>query len=491
MSLCWFLFRVIPKPIRATYPCQQAAFPVTSTFVLWLLGLKCGLRTWLDINNRAKRLGSALTITCLVCLVALAAIAAVPKIFTTRFEPNTPKGVGRGIFPGRVAWVHNTNAVSWSSGNYWWNDKYNNQPVIDDMVSQAVQCVAGQKDAAAAWAAIFHNFNQQHHKGDVGYVASEKIAIKINQNNHDVGTGNDNNQIDASPHMVLALLKSLINQAGVTPGNITVFDASRRIPDSTYNKCHGFFPEVVFVDHIGGNGRVAATYVANAIPFSKPTALATGLATCVVQADYVINMALLKAHYATGVTLCGKNFYGATSIDWSPPKNFAGHDFFNHDKNGRATYMPFVDFMGHKDLGGKTLLFMLDGLYSCKGVNGEPGPKWQMPPFNNAWPASLFVSQDGVAVDSVGVDFLAAEWPGNWDMAYCDTYLDEAAMIPHPPSGTLYKPDGVTILTNSLGVHEHWNNSVSKQYSRNLGTGSGIELVLTESSILSSSRSAR
>ena len=28
MSVGWFLVRVIPKPIRATYPCQQAAFPL-------------------------------------------------------------------------------------------------------------------------------------------------------------------------------------------------------------------------------------------------------------------------------------------------------------------------------------------------------------------------------------------------------------------------------------------------------------------------------
>jgi hypothetical protein len=28
-----------------------------------------------------------------------------------------------------------------------------------------------------------------------------------------------------------------------------------------------------------------------------------------------------------------------------------------------------------------------------------------------------------------------------------------------------------------LGVHEHWNNPVDRQYSRNLGTGQGIELV--------------
>jgi len=28
-----------------------------------------------------------------------------------------------------------------------------------------------------------------------------------------------------------------------------------------------------------------------------------------------------------------------------------------------------------------------------------------------------------------------------------------------------------------LGVHEHWNNEIDKLYSRNLGTGNGIELI--------------
>ena len=34
----------------------------------------------------------------------------------------------------------------------------------------------------------------------------------------------------------------------------------------------------------------------------------------------------------------------------------------------------------------------------------------------------------------------------------------------------------------SLGVHEHWNNAVDKQYSRNLGLAEGIELVKLEAS---------
>lgn len=37
-ALVWFLVRVIPKPSRATYPCQRAAFPIASGFVIYLLG---------------------------------------------------------------------------------------------------------------------------------------------------------------------------------------------------------------------------------------------------------------------------------------------------------------------------------------------------------------------------------------------------------------------------------------------------------------------
>jgi hypothetical protein len=31
-----------------------------------------------------------------------------------------------------------------------------------------------------------------------------------------------------------------------------------------------------------------------------------------------------------------------------------------------------------------------------------------------------------------------------------------------------------------LGVHEHWNSTAGKQYTRNLGTGAGIELISSD-----------
>ena len=71
---------------------------------------------------------------------------------------------------------------------------------------------------------------------------------------------------------------------------------------------------------------------------------------------------------------------------------------------------------------------------------------------------------------------LATDAKNNGNGFAMDAYLREAALADHPPSGTVYQPDGTRLA--SLGVHEHWNDAMHKQYSRNLSTnGTGIELV--------------
>ena len=67
-ALAWFLLRVIPKPSRASYPCQRAAFPVAGSFVPWMAAWatsRFAARRW----RRALR-GSGVAVT--------SACAAVP-----------------------------------------------------------------------------------------------------------------------------------------------------------------------------------------------------------------------------------------------------------------------------------------------------------------------------------------------------------------------------------------------------------------------------
>jgi hypothetical protein len=198
------------------------------------------------------------------------------------------------------------------------------------------------------------------------------------------------------------------------------------------------------------------------------------------EAKYVINMANMKGHTFAVVTLCAKNHYGSLirrPDSRDTPGYYDTHQSLALYLPGYAKYRSLVDLMGHEQLGGKTLIYLIDSLYAC---GNERAPRrWFNPPFNGQWASSLLASQDPVAIDSVGFDFIWNEWDSYHHLVGGDDYLHEAALADNPPSGTFYDPnhrDGKTRIA-SLGVHEHWNNPRDRQYSRNLANSEGIELV--------------
>jgi uncharacterized protein (DUF362 family) len=501
VAFCWFLARVIPKPIRATYPCQRAAFPLATTFVIWLLGIKAGLIAWFKFDPRVRHIARAAGLTIALCLLGAAAIAAnqaikilggstVRAMWTPPDPANSPIGTPRGIFPGRVVWTHNTNATKWDgNSNYWWTDANTDQATVDDLFSKAVRTLTGAGTDNDAWDALFHYHNQSRGRGAVGYTAGETIAIKINLNNLNYDTKTDN-LCDATPATVLTVVRQLAQKAGVPDTNIIVYDATSRVGDFIVQKVTSEFPGVIFVQQTVGNtwgNREAAVWVTNAFSYSNPALTdsnARSLPTRVVDATYLINLALLKQHgygpaynYGTdgqnAVTLCGKNHFGSIA-------NPSALHAYIRPSAGGITYNPIVDLIGTRHLGGKTLLFVQDGLYGGTRFNSTP-TRFAGAPFNNHWPSCVLVSQDPVAIDSVGHDILNNFSPQTlWTNA--DTYLHEAALANSGPSnalysGTVYRPDGTNIP--SLGVHEHWNNAFEWKYSGNLG-GAGIELVRVE-----------
>jgi hypothetical protein len=486
-SVVWFLIRVIPKPQRATYPCMQASAPLMSGFVIWLMsffGTALGIFQAKQKFLQTKYAGAVLFLLIGVgfgfVLTTNSAIEAIAVNKVTPLEiwyqPNSPMGTARGIFPGRVTWAHNPEVASWDGETgFWWEDQYNDQNGVDKLLQETLTGITDEEDQALAWDALFRYFNQTKRNFNEGYQDGEKIAIKINQNN--TYSQSSNNEINANPLLILSLLRSLVNEANVPQPLITVSDPSRFVTDNIFDKCHAEFPSVIYEDHVGENGRVRATYLDNAIPYSEDNGkVAQGLATSFVEADYIINMSLMKGHVSQGVTLSAKNYFGCTNIhsDWRDNHHSSG---FSQNQDGTHKYLVFPDFLGHKDLGGKTMLFLIDGIYSNKFVDRVPAFKWELSPFDGHWPSSLFASQDGVAVDAVVLDFIIEEWPDAPDMMYSDYYLRESALAFDSPSGTIYDPeqDGTTL--GSLGVMEHWNNAKDKQYTRNLGAGEGIELI--------------
>jgi len=411
--------------------------------------------------------------------------------------PNLPVGVAKGLHPGRVVWAHDPSATPWEGPGkgYWWESPHTNQDVVDDMMSGAIRRLTGTGSDREAWRALIQHFNQTHGHGNAGYKHGEKVTIKVNlvgcitgskavdRQSYDLVGWRD--YMNASPQMIRALLRQLVHAAGVPQQDISVGDPLCLFPNQYYDPLHSEFPNVHYLDHDGGNASHPRTPVQfSSIPVhwsSRPTGVAQDFVpVSYAEAKYFINMANLKAHSGAGVTLCGKNHFG--SLFRTPPQK--GYYDMHGSMLGKALaspgrYRAVVDLMGHEHTGGKTMLYLIDGLYSGVHSMDHSPRKWYTAPFNGQWTSSLLASQDPVAIDSVAYDFLWAEWDDHARLSGADDYLHEAALADNPPSGTFYDPNHPTNTTRlaSLGVHEHWNNAQDRQYSRNLGKDNGIELI--------------
>ena len=477
-ALVWFLVRVIPKPSRAEYPCQRVGAPLALggfCYLLSLLGMVSAFRKAREfIRQHRYAVAAACVVIGLVCgLVVLQqnetrALAENTGTFTPADGPNQPIGTARGIHPGRVAWSYDLSACTWDgTSKYWFSTNFNDQVKITKLLNNVICSVAGKADISNSWDALFRFKN-----GGAPYVKGEKIAVKLNLNNG----GKYSNTIDASPQSVYALLDGLVNRFGASQADITLCDPAREGKCTVVsNYCHDVFPGVNYDANLGG-------FTPNAFSYSAPGPTETSLSTAILNTKYLITMAILKRHCTPSETYhdpSDKTDYGNASVTmifkscWGIIGNKRGSQhYLLHDWDyPMASYNQLVDIFGSKNINGKTVLNILDGLYSGDRWNSKPH-QWQIAPFNGHWPSSFFASQDPVAIESVGLDFLRAEMPL---IKNADRHLHEAALANNPPSGTVYQPDGVRL--ESLGVHEHWNNAKDKQYSRNLGTGQGIELV--------------
>ena len=394
------------------------------------------------------------------------------------FPKHKPYGKGIGAKPGRVVWSYNSKSVKWNGKGYWWKTEHFNEKVITKMFRNSIASLGGTKKAKTGWKKLFQAQNKRRGKGKRKYKKGEKIAIKANINGSGVFDDDDSGKTKMSytnPVLLKVLLTSLVKDAGVAPSDITVYDVSRIFPVYMTEMCTK--GELKGVHFVGRNNGVADKKKPINWSYSFRGAV-NYLPTCVTEAEYVINFANLKGH-SYGITLCGKNHFGSfiNGNEMRPPEGANLHQL--------GVYSPLVDLMANYELGGKTVLYMLDALI-CAPSEGDDitgsNARWQQSPFNGNYTSSIFVSQDPVAIDSVGADFLMNE-PAVTDNndslknnASVENYLHEAALVKKAPSGNVYKNGNGKKVTN-LGVHEHWNNPVSKKYSRNLGKKEGIELV--------------
>ncbi len=504
LSTIWFLIRVIPKPSRATYPCMKAAAPVMAGFVIYLISLTGSVFAFRKFKSnllKARYLIAFVFLAAGILAVSISVVTAPDRtkamqlVTADAFVANQPIGTAKGIFPGRVVWMWNPDATDENcknvEGDYWFENT--SQAIVDNMLAKAIKYLANESTISQAWDALFKYFNQTHGKGDVGYTSGEKIYVKINVTNSCCGMSGtkriDNfERMDATPEVVLAILKQLIENAGVAQSDIYLGDPFRIFRDLYWDVCHSVYPDVNYCDGHGLNGRHKIVPTAEDLMKFSDGKLDYRIPQEYVDAAYFINLPCLKSHDSGGITLAAKNHQGSILQDGAQTSSQSAYDMHyslpDHDGSdgGPHRYRHLVDYIGHEHLGGKTMLNIVDGIWAGRSWEGWV-EKWQIAPFNNDFPSSLFLSQDNLAIESVCFDFLLAEYenkPSNQKYPYMEgtsDYLFQAADPQNWASGVTYDPEGDGSALGSLGVYEHWNNPADKQYTRDLGTGEGIELV--------------
>jgi hypothetical protein len=538
VSTVWFLIRVIPKPSRATYPCMRVAAPIMSGFVIYLLtlgGLSLILKKALKNLFHAKYMAAGFLF---VLAILFFGITLTSDISVTSAQPgaspgpedgpNNPVGKGYGINPGRVIWAWNPDATNENCKNvmensdWYFNPVNADQKIINNMISESVKKVTGKSGLKQSWDALFRYHNLKKYGKDKGYTSGEKIFIKINQgtsswifsqeeikNGYVFSTAAKSGQMrrlknrgatETSPYIVLELLRELVNEAGVRQSDIEIGDPIAHIFGHNYSIWHAEFPDIIYVDRFSEKfGRTLIKLTEKDLVFYSDKKLSDKLYDVIEKADYLINVASLKPHGSAGISLTAKNHFG------SQGRSSAGHLHYSliaptwetfpreagkPSNGGYKKYRVLVDLMGSRYLGQNTMLCVVDGLFGG-GADETRGPvKYFMAPFNNDWSSSIFMSQDQVALESVCHDFLRTEWNGihkhdpannvfetGPGMFGVDDYLHQAADSKNWPAGIIYDPDNIGNPLASLGVHEHWNNIVDKQYSGNLGLIGGITLV--------------
>ena len=460
IALTWFLMRVVPRPTRSQYPCQQITIPLAITYIMFWSTI---IHSTFYLIKKTQRKTTALLPASLCLFILISSITGFgfAHIITSNpiYEPwtpipNQPIGTPQGYIPGRVVWTWNPNATERELDGYWWEAHNNNQDVIDEMMTEGIKELAEKEHLDKAWEALFTHINEKNNQGNRTYQAGEKISIKVNLNNcwnpfsliDDYKRKHD--QRDAHPGVIISLVSQLVHHVGVLQEDIIIYDSSRPMSNWFYDPIVSEFPQLIFVDAFGGaEGRRKAVASEKEFHFYDGTIYT--LPSCVVDASYIINVPLLKQHPINhGVTLSGKNMFGTfiEPVMALHPYHISGQFMGNP--------APQTDLFAHEDVGQKTVLYLGDGLYATL-QDHRTNTRFNMYPFNDDWTNSLFFSQDPVAIDSVMYDFLHTEGP--IPLEGSQNYLHQAA----EPSLNTYDPENNGIyLSESLGIHEHWDPSI-------------------------------
>lgn len=344
--------------------------------------------------------------------------SALPNSFAKQMiHPGKPRVI-RSYSPEATFWNYQTKPYV----------NFIRQDIVNQMLEFGLCTFAGTSSAAEAWQRIMPTYQN-----------GDKIAVKPNLNALHLGYEQN---ITTTPAIINAVISSLINALGVSPGNIYVYDLCvnvqlikqiLRYPVNCVGRSTGSFSDKLKLRlHIGLNTSDSSA----TIEMRHPVYDAAGkqvrcyVPNVLTQTDHLINVPVLKAHQFVLISSAFKNHFGTVRYS-----NYSQYPVILH---GKPLQPALVDIYHNKHIKDKTRLIIADALFGAPlyghNSHGRLPTPWHTLPGDKT-PNSIFLATDPVAVESVIGDYVAKEQTRQMNLRPHD-YLHLAAK-------------------ENLGIHEH------------------------------------
>jgi uncharacterized protein (DUF362 family) len=303
-------------------------------------------------------------------LRALAAYPAARWLLNAQVSSQAPAGKLSmpGLYPGRVAGVYNPATLA---------DGRVQREAVRNSVRKGMADLTDTDGGAKAWKKFFD-------PGDI-------VGIKVNPNSP---------HVHSSPEVLHEIIAGL-NSAGVPNANIVVYDRYRKsfadagmaswIPEGvrTAFAADQYTDDQTGIDGYDPDHYVELPLVAPPRDPKDPVARRSYAARFITrQVNKLINLAVLKDHDSSGVTLCLKNLsHGlVNNVNRSHPTSTA---------NACGVFIPAVVSM--PVIRNKTVLHVVDGIRGLyhTGPVGKAEFVWE--------PYMMYFGTDPVAVDHIGM----------------------------------------------------------------------------------------
>ena len=342
-----------------------------------------------------------------------ASAPALPPIETHGLEHVKPSKLGMpGLFPGKVVQVTSSDAIVHNRVS---------QPLIREMLQQAMTRLTGESSAHAAWAKFVDR--------------SDIVGIKINPSGAPACC--------SSPEIVREIVSAL-QSAGVPAANIIVYD--RYAYEIDIGSYQALVPTEVRVLGIQDAYRGAAGYDMNiycqANFFGEWETRSYMAGVVAHDVTKIINVPTTKDHSAAGVTGCLKNLAYGT--------------FNNVARSHRAPYSftdPLIGVMcSVEPLRSKAVLHIMDGTRQV----WHGGPLTQNQDFIYQ-AGTLLVGTDPVAIDTVELQAIEAKRhqqgvPSLWEHEPGSITPDSNLFFRDATKNLFYRRPGHIASASKLGL---------------------------------------